>query len=52
MWPAEGSVSEEAVKLFAEEGIRWIATDEAILAHSLEYGEELFTAVGLIVKGQ
>lgn len=31
MWPAEGSVSEEAIELFARKGIRWIATDEEIL---------------------
>lgn len=35
MWPSEGSVSEDVVKLIAEEGIRWIATDEDILARSL-----------------
>ncbi len=35
MWPAEGSVSEEAARLFAEAGIRWVATDEAVLAHSI-----------------
>ena len=35
MWPAEGSVSEDAARLFAEAGLRWIATDEAILAHSV-----------------
>jgi len=35
LWPSEGSVSEEAARLFAEAGLRWIATDEGILAHSL-----------------
>ena len=35
MWPAEGSVSEEAARLFSEHGIRWIATDEAVLARSM-----------------
>jgi alpha-amylase/alpha-mannosidase (GH57 family) len=35
MWPAEGSVSETAARLFAEAGLRWVATDEAVLAHSL-----------------
>ncbi len=34
MWPAEGSVSEEAIKHFADANIRWIATDEAVLARS------------------
>ncbi|NOY77888.1 MAG: glycoside hydrolase [Calditrichaeota bacterium] len=35
MWPSEGSVSDEAASLFAENGIRWIATDEEILFKSL-----------------
>lgn len=36
MWPAEGSVSEAAAELIAEAGIRWIATDEGVLLHSLD----------------
>ena len=36
MWPSEGSVSEEALALIAEHGIKWIATDEEILAASTE----------------
>jgi alpha-amylase/alpha-mannosidase (GH57 family) len=36
MWPAEGSVSPEAVELLAEEGIRWAASDEGVLLHSLD----------------
>ena len=35
MWPSEGSVSEQALKIMASHGIQWIATDEGILAHSL-----------------
>jgi alpha-amylase/alpha-mannosidase (GH57 family) len=31
MWPAEGSVSNQALKLFAEKGIQWVATDEHVL---------------------
>lgn len=31
MWPAEGSVAEEVIPLFAEAGVKWIATDEEIL---------------------
>jgi len=34
MWPAEGSVSDQAVSILKEAGMRWIATDEAILAKS------------------
>ena len=36
MWPSEGSVSEEIVPIVADAGIRWMATDEEILACSLE----------------
>jgi alpha-amylase/alpha-mannosidase (GH57 family) len=35
LWPSEGSVCEELVPMFAKMGIRWIATDEEILARSL-----------------
>jgi alpha-amylase/alpha-mannosidase (GH57 family) len=34
MWPSEGSVSEEALRLIAKEGIQWIGTDEDILSIS------------------
>ncbi len=34
MWPAEGSVSSKTVRLFAENKISWIASDEDILAKS------------------
>lgn len=35
MWPSEGSVSEEALRLLAEEEVSWVATDEDILRKSL-----------------
>jgi alpha-amylase/alpha-mannosidase (GH57 family) len=35
LWPSEGSVSDEMVPLVARAGFRWMATDEAILAHSI-----------------
>lgn len=38
MWPAEGSVSEAAADLLHEEGALWGATDEDILARSLDGG--------------
>lgn len=37
-WPAEGAVDEASVAIYQERGLRWIATDEAILFRSL--GEE------------
>ncbi|MBI4830401.1 MAG: hypothetical protein HY801_02365, partial [Candidatus Lindowbacteria bacterium] len=36
MWPSEGSVSPEIIPLARNAGIEWMATDEAILAHSLK----------------
>ena len=38
MWPSEGSVSEETVRILAEEGAAWAASDEGILARSLPGG--------------
>jgi alpha-amylase/alpha-mannosidase (GH57 family) len=38
MWPSEGSVSNEVLGIIAECGIGWIATDEEILAKSLDGG--------------
>lgn len=38
MWPSEGSVSDEALQLISECGLSWVATDEEVLARSLEGG--------------
>jgi alpha-amylase/alpha-mannosidase (GH57 family) len=35
MWPPEGSVSEDVIPLVAEAGIRYIASDEEVLARSI-----------------
>ncbi|HUI67456.1 MAG TPA: glycoside hydrolase family 57 protein [Nitrospirota bacterium] len=35
MWPAEGSVAEDILPLLTDAGIKWIGTDEGVLAHSL-----------------
>jgi alpha-amylase/alpha-mannosidase (GH57 family) len=34
MWPPEGSLSPEAVQLYREEGVEWLAADEGVLANS------------------
>jgi alpha-amylase/alpha-mannosidase (GH57 family) len=36
MWPSEGAVSQETVTILADEGIKWAATDEAILLDSVK----------------
>ena len=44
-WPAEGAVDEKSVALLKECGIKYIATDEAILFRSLnsDYRDNLYT---------
>ncbi len=39
IWPSEGSVSDEALRIVAEEGVGWAASDEEVLAASLSGGE-------------
>ena len=34
LWPSEGSVSDEVLRLAAEEGFEWAATDEGVLGRS------------------
>lgn len=38
MWPAEGSVSPEALAVFAGEDVKWVASDEEVLLRSLPAG--------------
>ena len=40
MWPAEGSVSPEALEVFAAAGVKWVASDEEVLFRSLPPGAE------------
>jgi alpha-amylase/alpha-mannosidase (GH57 family) len=35
MWPSEGSISDSALRIAAEEGVLWAASDEEVLAASL-----------------
>ncbi|MDR3749578.1 MAG: glycoside hydrolase family 57 protein [Acidobacteriota bacterium] len=37
LWPSEGSVSEETLKLASREGIQWMATDEGVLGRTLDF---------------
>lgn len=39
LWPAEGGVSTDALKIFAESGFRWSASGEAVLRHSFTRAE-------------
>lgn len=38
MWPAEGSVSEDALRVFQTENLRWVATDQGVLERSCALG--------------
>jgi alpha-amylase/alpha-mannosidase (GH57 family) len=40
LWPAEGAVSEAMLPLLARHGVRWIATDQGVLARSGQWGYE------------
>jgi alpha-amylase/alpha-mannosidase (GH57 family) len=46
LWPSEGSVSDDMVPLVAQAGFRWMATDEMILARTLN------TSFGRDARGQ
>jgi alpha-amylase/alpha-mannosidase (GH57 family) len=36
VWPAEGAISARLAELFAERGVRWIASSESVLMHTLK----------------
>jgi len=38
LWPSEGSVSDEVLRMAAEEGFEWAATDEGVLGRSRQMG--------------
>jgi len=38
LWPSEGSVSDEALRLAADLGFQWFATDEGVLGRTLNIG--------------
>ncbi len=41
VWPAEGAVSEAMLPVLARHGVKWIATDQAVLARSGQFGYEV-----------
>lgn len=38
LWPSEGSVSDQALGIAAEEGFKWFGTDEGVLGRTLNVG--------------
>ena len=38
IWPAEGAVSADTVRLLGEHGVQWVATDQGVLARSGRFG--------------
>ena len=38
LWPSEGSVSDQAMAIAAEEGFKWFGTDEGVLGRTLNLG--------------
>jgi alpha-amylase/alpha-mannosidase (GH57 family) len=41
MWPAEGAVSASTVPIYTRNGVRWIASDEGVLARSGRWGYDV-----------
>lgn len=39
-WPSEGSLSDEVLDMYVDEGVRWVATDESVLLRSKTEGLE------------
>src|SRR5579872_5074027 len=37
VWPSEGSISEEVLRLAHEQGVQWMASDEGVLGRSLDF---------------
>ncbi|NTV96343.1 MAG: glycoside hydrolase [Thiobacillus sp.] len=37
LWPAEGSISTATLELFSKAGVRWVASGEGVLRHSLHH---------------
>jgi len=64
LWPSEGSVSDQVLRLAADEGFTWAATDEGVLARTkqmgfyrrgdgtLQGGEELYRPHALSTGGK
>jgi alpha-amylase/alpha-mannosidase (GH57 family) len=38
LWPSEGSISDQALTIAAEEGFKWFGTDEGVLGRTLNVG--------------
>lgn len=43
IWPSEGSLSEEVLQIMIDQGVRWTATDEAVLTRTLSESQGLDT---------
>lgn len=52
MWPSEGSVSEEILPILQKHGIKWIATDEEILAESMSVPSRSAGGGDLVSSGE
>jgi alpha-amylase/alpha-mannosidase (GH57 family) len=54
MWPSEGSVSPETARLFIQAGVNWIATDEGVLARSIDrfYREDIYEPYRYEIDGK
>jgi alpha-amylase/alpha-mannosidase (GH57 family) len=51
MWPGEGSVAQDVVKLFSDASVQWVASGEDTLAHSMAAGSFERDASGTVRRG-
>ncbi|HXG37802.1 MAG TPA: carbohydrate-binding module family 20 domain-containing protein [Bacteroidota bacterium] len=52
MWPAEGAVAHDIVAVLSKQGIKWIATDEKILARSKPSNQPKYYPYALYAPGK
>lgn len=52
IWPSEGAVSEDIIPIIRKLGIKWLASDEEILAQSLSVPDRDGNVGGLISSGE
>ncbi len=50
LWPAEGAVAQEIVKMVSDAGFRWMATGEQVLAKSIDIGSFIRDSSDTVVE--
>ncbi len=50
LWPAEGAVAQDIVKLVADAGFKWMASGDQVLAKSIGIGDFVRDSSGIVTK--